>query len=1020
MLVSGEAGIGKTSLCERAGDRAERDGMTVIWGRCWPHGGAPPMWPWPKILADLLGAEARQLLAGDDDSSSVSPERFARFTEIAGRIGVACASSPTLVVLDDAHKAGGGALMLTRFLVRALDRVPLALLLTRRSDPAAGRGVETLLDELAADAAELSLQRFDLRDTLGYLGAHGVDDVDSGLARTLLHITGGNPLLLSRAVARSDPSPHGQARLETAIGDAIDRLPTRCGRMLGVLALLGLSASLPEVAALAECTSTDVLDTLGAAEQAGLVRLTPHGMAELTHDLVRQAASGRLPPAERCTAHARAAALLRGDGRPAQLARRAHHALAASGRSVADAAEAVDACRVAARALASGLDYEDAAALLTEGAEVAESASGIDPGARAAVLVEAAEALLACGRLVDSRTAFDTALLAAQAAGDPALVARAALGLGGMWVNEHRSAVDRSRVLFAQRAALEQLPENERVLRARLRVRLAAEAVYSGAAADDTLAELAAVRALGDPSALADALSLTHHALLAPEYARTRLALAEELIALASAQGDGVLALFGLLWRTVDLYQLGDHAAERCLAELRDRADALRCRHVLFIVEAIDVMRLIRQGELAEAEQAAQSCFQSGLDVGDADATAYYAGQLLTIRWIQGRDDELLADARDAAASPTLVAAEFALRASVAMTAARAGRQHEARAVLAQLTVGGLGELPGSSTWLTGIAAVIEAAALLGHPATAREAACLLEPFADLPVMPSLAISCLGSAHRPLGVAAMTCGDHDLAVTRFQAALEANQRIGNRPVAALSRADLATALIARGKPGDAAWARELLAEAHAEAVAMELPVRAAAWSGQLDALAMRRELKACLSQRADRWTLTIGGREQRLPDLVGLDYLAALVAHPGQDLSAIDLCLAGTVERDRQGLLDTTALDQYRARVSELDGELTAAGADGDRARAEGLHLEREALLAELSSATGLGGRIRSFGNSPERARTAVRKAIKRALACITEADNELGTQLTRAVHTGNVCRYDPDPTATHWKVVRQ
>lgn len=1019
MLITGEAGIGKTSLCELAAERAERDGMAVTWGRCWPYGGAPPMWPWPKILADLLGAEARQLLAGDDDSEAVGPERFTRFTEIAGRIAVACASSPTLVVLDDAHQAGGGALVLARFLIRALDHVPLAMVLTRRSDPPAGHLVHALIDELATDAAEVSLHRFDLRDTAGFLRAHGLDEVDPGLARTLLRITGGNPLLLSRAVTRSAPSPHGQVTVESAIGDTIDHLPATCGRVLGVLALLGLSASLSEVAALAERTTTDVLDSLDAAEQAGLVQLTERAGVEFTHDLVRQAAFGRVPPAERCAAHAHAAALLRGDGRPTQLVRRAHHALAASGRSVADAAEAVDACRTAARALASGLDYEDAAALLAQATEVAESARGIDRGARAVVLVDAAEALLACGKLVDSRTAFDRALLAAQAAADPALVARASLGLGGMWVNEHRSAVDSARVLSAQRAALEQLPQRKRVLRARLRVRLAAEAVYSGGTADGALAELAAARESDDPAALAEALSLTHHALLAPEYARMRLGLPDELVAVASARGDGVRALFGLLWRTVDLYKLGEHGAERCLAELRARADALRCRHVLFIVEAIDVMCLIRRGKLAEAEQAAAHCYQAGLDVGDADATAYYAGQLLTIRWIQGRDSELLADARDAAASPTLVAAEFALRASVAMSAARAGETGEARAALAQLTAGGLEKLPVSSTWLSGMAALIEAASLLGQVETARAGARLLEPFAHLPIMPSLAISCLGSTQRPLGIAAMASGDHELAVTRFETALEVNQRIGNRPVAALNRAELATALLARARPGAAARARELLAEARAEAVAMDLPVRAAAWSAQLDALAARREVKACLSQRAGRWTLSIDGHERNLPGLIGLDYLATLVERPGQEFSVLDLCLAGTVERDRQALLDTTALGQYRARISELDGELAAAGADGDLTGTDTLQLEREALLAELSNATGIGGRVRSFGNSPERARTAVRKAITRALRRIAEADNELGTRLTHAVHTGNTCRYTPDPASTRWKVLR-
>ena len=106
-----------------------------------------------------------------------------------------------------------------------------------------------------------------------------------------------------------------------------------------------------------------------------------------------------------------------------------------------------------------------------------------------------------------------------------------------------------------------------------------------------------------------------------------------------SATTFGVL--FGLLWRTVDLFLAGEANAVRRLSELRIRADAIGCRSISYVVSAIDVMQLIRDGRLADAEAAAHDCFELGVDVGDADATGYYGAHLLTIRWLQDRDREL-------------------------------------------------------------------------------------------------------------------------------------------------------------------------------------------------------------------------------------------------------------------------------------------------------------------------------------------------------------------------------------------
>ncbi len=276
------------------------------------------------------------------------------------------------------------------------------------------------------------------------------------------------------------------------------------------------------------------------------------------------------------------------------------------------------ACRAAARVVAQGFDYERAAELAGSAAALAEQV--LPPAEQVEVLLESADALLACGRLADARPVYQRAI---ERSADPVARARAALGLGGVWVDEHRGHAARQRILGLQREALAALPAGERGLRARLEARLAAEAVYDGADVGPVFAAMDTARSIGDPRVLAEALSLGHHALLWPEHCDARLPIAEELIDVASRAGDELRTLFGLLWRTVDFYLAGDGRAERALGELRERADAVGCRTILHVVAAIDVMRMIREGRLDEAEEAAGRCFHLGVEVGDADATGY-------------------------------------------------------------------------------------------------------------------------------------------------------------------------------------------------------------------------------------------------------------------------------------------------------------------------------------------------------------------------------------------------------------
>jgi len=140
-------------------------------------------------------------------------------------------------------------------------------------------------------------------------------------------------------------------------------------------------------------------------------------------------------------------------------------------------------------------------------------------------------------------------------------------------------------------------------------------------------------------------------------------------------------------------------------------------------------------------------------------------------------------------------------------------------------------------------------------------------------------------------------------------------------------------------------------------------------------------------------------------------YLAELVTNPGQAITALALAGEGPahLELTRQELLDPTARRAYRARVGELRADLAEAEAMNDLGRVEQAQTEFHRLVDHLEASSAIGGRTRGFVDSGERARTAVQKALKRALDAIEEADPFIAGVLRRTITTGVTCVYTPE-----------
>lgn len=208
----------------------------------------------------------------------------------------------------------------------------------------------------------------------------------------------------------------------------------------------------------------------------------------------------------------------------------------------------------------------------------------------------------------------------------------------------------------------------------------------------------------------------------------------------------------------------------------------------------------------------------------------------------------------------------------------------------------------------------------------------------------------------------------------------------------------------------ARWAARLLDRAIEDAAAVGLTGKVDQWTAARDTLrATAADAGIQIRREAGRWLVTSRTHRVFVGDLVGMHYLARLLANPRVPISAVDLAGRGNhATATNQTVLDERARAAYMTRARELAAELSEARENADLARAERLGFELDVLTTELDHAVGLGGRIRHFPGPAERARTAVRKAIKRAIDAIHAAAPDLAAQLDASISTGYHCYYNP------------
>ena len=136
-LVSGEAGIGKSTLVDELRRTAGGEGCLVLAGGCYELETTPPYGPWVEIVRAYpddgalpdLPDELRP--GGGMEGVDSQPALFdlARrfFAEIASR-------RPLILILEDVHWADPASLDLLRYLARSRSQSPLLIVATYRDE----------------------------------------------------------------------------------------------------------------------------------------------------------------------------------------------------------------------------------------------------------------------------------------------------------------------------------------------------------------------------------------------------------------------------------------------------------------------------------------------------------------------------------------------------------------------------------------------------------------------------------------------------------------------------------------------------------------------------------------------------------------------------------------------------------------------------------------------------------------------------------------------------------------------
>ncbi|HEX5946993.1 MAG TPA: AAA family ATPase [Acidimicrobiales bacterium] len=862
VVLSGDPGIGKTTIAAELALRVHAGGGTVLYGR-WDEEGLAPYQAVREALGTYAAASPRRLLRQDvvahaDELARLLPdigariggvrpplaqdpdaERMRLFDAVRDWLGAISRRRPLLLVLDDLQWADRSSLLLLRHLLDSPPEGPVLVVLTLRDGEVEGMGP---LHTLGSFEGDPGVERIDVEgldeDAVAEMVAQTVGSATghdgAAAAQWLTDETAGNPLFVHeilRGLDRGDPAGalvRARDRLPERVHDVVrwrlGALTADTNDTLAAASFVGEEFSLDVLATTLERQVIDLRVQLDDAVRAGVVRESDSHHLAFTHAVVRRALQDDIEPARAADLHRRIAdALADGASGAASAAAIAHHYLRAADADTAPLA--VRWGRAAADQARRETAFEGAVSFLHRVVDVHDR-YGVDAangdGSRARDLacelrLDLAEAHDRAGEFIARDRRHLEAAELARDLGRTDHFTRAAMGYGGRLPAAPPPNPTARRLLDEALLRLSPTDSRARALTlARLAHVLHADAPHDERKVIADEAE-AMARRLDAPVVLASVLASRVLALDGPDDVDEHLDIGAEVIRIGEQTGDADLVLQGARARIHPLFVVGAHDAARDLADtFADLAATVRHPDHLRLVAMWRTMWAALEGRFDEAEAQADQ-LRVSLDVsGHSQVGTIHFVQTFVVRWMLGT----LAAARPMVEAGRHTNADaFTWWVLQAWVEAGCGDLDAARAVLAEKPTSQISSADAGYLWMFAVVGAAVTAASVGDERWAEAIHDTLAPYSGRNCVLGYA-AYLGAVDHHLGTLDAVLGRTDDAAAHLDDALERHRVIEARPWVALSAGWLANVLAGRDEPGDADRAASLHAEATALAAAL--------------------------------------------------------------------------------------------------------------------------------------------------------------------------------------------------------
>ena len=329
VLVSGEAGIGKTRLANEIVDAARATGGVILRARCYQAERSLFLQPfvdairstvstlrpdvvreaasdWAPVLGELVPDVELMLRPPARDRATPDIERRRSFQAVTAFLRSLSRRHPLLFLVDDIHNAGSSTLELLHFLVRRSLGMRLLVVATLRVEEGA-----PVLEHVRDVSERLELGPLPdeaVAELAARLGAAEV--AESVMARTRGHTLFVVEMLRALAEGGRDVEEVGvpESLKETVLA-RVHRVGSDVEEFLRVAAVIGSSFELDVAAQMLEITFEEAVRCAERAHEARLL-VEAGEVFEFANDMIQEILYQATPLPARVARHKRAAALL--------------------------------------------------------------------------------------------------------------------------------------------------------------------------------------------------------------------------------------------------------------------------------------------------------------------------------------------------------------------------------------------------------------------------------------------------------------------------------------------------------------------------------------------------------------------------------------------------------------------------------------------------------------------------------------------------------------------------------------